>query len=99
MGLNRKNEGKLRWSLAHYPAIEEMLKVLEFGAAKYAKDGWKKGLKREENLDSMQRHLAEMMKGIEIDSESGHHHIGHLMCCAMFHYYFYERNFPHNQEH
>ena len=36
----------------------------------------------------MQRHLAELMDGNEIDDESGLPHMGHLQCNAMFYNYF-----------
>jgi hypothetical protein len=36
----------------------------------------------------MQRHLAAIMDGEEVDSESGLLHIGHLMADAMFYSYF-----------
>lgn len=84
----RYNQGKPKWSLVHFKSLEPMVKVLMYGAAKYAPDNWKKGLDRREILESMQRHLAALIDGEEIDSESHEHHIGHIMCNCMFYSYF-----------
>ena len=32
----RYNKGKLKWSLVHYKSLAPMVRVLEFGALKYA---------------------------------------------------------------
>jgi len=65
---------------------------LEFGADKYAPDNWRKGLHREETLESIQRHLIELMNKKEFDSESQLHHMGHIMCNAMFYLYHFKHN-------
>lgn len=84
----RYNQGKPRWSLVHFNSLEPMVKVLMYGADKYAVDNWKKGLDRREILDSMMRHLGALMDGQEVDPESGEYHIGHIMCNCMFYSYF-----------
>lgn len=80
----RHNQGKLKWSLIHYASLHPLIEVLMFGAKKYAPNNWKKGFDRGELLESMQRHLAALMDGEEHDKESKLHHIGHIMCNAMF---------------
>lgn len=80
----RFNDGKLKWGYMHYKSMEPMIRVLMFGAQKYEPFNWQKGLKKEEVLESMQRHLAKIMDGEENDPESGLNHIGHVMCNAMF---------------
>jgi hypothetical protein len=87
----RFNENKPQWSLVHFESISELPRVLEFGAIKYSRDNWKKGLDLNEIKDSMQRHLAELIDGNEHDLESGLHHIGHIMCNCMFYMYHYKR--------
>jgi hypothetical protein len=84
----RYNEGKAEWSMVHFKSLEPMVRVLMYGEKKYARDNWKKGLDREEILDSMQRHLAALIDGQEVDPESKLHHIGHIMCNCMFYSYF-----------
>ena len=83
----RFNAGKRKWSLVHYKSLEPMVEVLEFGALKYAPKNWQKPMELDEILDSMQRHLAALMDGEELDPESGLPHIGHLMCNGMFYSY------------
>lgn len=80
----RYNDGKLKWSYMHYKSMEPMIRVLMYGAQKYAPFNWQKGLDKMEILESMQRHLAAMMDGEETDPESGLPHIGHVMCNTMF---------------
>lgn len=83
----RFNLGKTKWSLMHYESMIPMMQVLEFGASKYAPHNWKKSMNAEEILESMQRHLAALMDGETHDKESQLHHIGHIMCNAMFYSY------------
>lgn len=84
----RYNEDKLKWGYIHYKSLEPMIRVLMFGAKKYAPENWKKGLDKKEILESMQRHLAALIDGEENDQESGISHMGHIQCNAMFYNYF-----------
>lgn len=89
----RFNEGKPKWALVHYGSLIPMIKVLEFGALKYAPNNWKKPMPLDEILESMQRHLAALMDGEIYDKESGIHHMGHIQANAMFYnYHFNELN-------
>ena len=45
----------------------------------------------QEILESMQRHLAALFDGEEVDKESNISHMGHIMCNAMFYNYHKER--------
>lgn len=92
----RYNEGKPKFSLISLIALIPMIRVLMYGAKKYTThnpDGsvkstgannWKKGLKKSEVLDSLQRHIAALLEGEENDPESGLPHIGHIQCNTMF---------------
>lgn len=84
----RFNEGKRKWSLVHYKSLEPMIEVLEFGAKKYTADNWKKGMDKKQILECLQRHLAKLMDGETHDPESKLHHVGHILCNAMFYSYF-----------
>jgi hypothetical protein len=87
----RYNAGKRKWSLVHFESLEPMIEVLEYGAKKYEPKNWQKGLDKSEILESLQRHLAKLFDGEEIDQESGLHHIGHIMCNAMFYSYYLQK--------
>jgi hypothetical protein len=80
----RYNQDKLNWSLVDFESLEPMVKVLEFGAKKYSPNNWKKGLPYSSTLNSLLRHVFCLMKGEELDKESGLPHIGHIQCNAMF---------------
>lgn len=83
-GADRFNEGKPQWSLMDFKAMEPMIRVLEYGTKKYARDNWKKGLSVSSLVDCMMRHVAAMNAGEMIDKESKLPHIGHIQCNAMF---------------
>ena len=85
----RYNEGKPMWHLVHFPSLVPLVRVLEYGANKYAPNNWKKGAPREQYLDCAMRHLAELMEGKEMDEESKQHHMGHVMANAMMYLYHY----------
>lgn len=87
----RFNKGKLRWGLVDFEAVGEMVKVLEAGAIKYGPDNWKKGLNREEILESIQRHLISTFEKEEVDQELGTYHIANIMANCMF-YLYHHRN-------
>jgi len=86
---DRKNSGKLKWSLVSWTALVPMVEVLMFGASKYSSHNWKKGLKYTEISESLQRHLNAFMEGEDNDPESKLSHIGHILCNAMFLSYMY----------
>ena len=92
MSAERANTGKLKWSYLYFPAIEETIRVLMFGATKYAPNNWKKWFKRSELLESMQRHIILLFNEQEHDSESKLHHTWHIICNAMFYYFHYMNN-------
>lgn len=77
--------GKPRWDLLPFRALDEVAKVLEFGARKYAPDNWRKvdGW-RWRYLGAALRHLAAFGTGERLDRESGLHHLAHAACCVLF---------------
>jgi hypothetical protein len=80
----RYNKHKRRWALVDFDSLEDMVKVLEFGANKYSDNNWKKGLKTTEIAESLMRHLFTYLQGEDIDTESNLSHTGHILCNAMF---------------
>lgn len=80
----RHNEGKPRWSLVDFDALEPMVRVLEYGAKKYGENNWKKGLKTTEICESLLRHIFAYLNGEDIDPESGLPQIGFILSNAKF---------------
>ena len=81
----RFNAGKpeLSYILSAPYAIEGLAEVFAFGAVKYARDNWKKGLPQEQVCDSLLRHLTSYMNGEDLDPESGMHHLNHVLWNAL----------------
>lgn len=80
----RHNQGKPQYSMVDLACLEPCARVLEFGAIKYARNNWKKGMPTSKILDSLLRHIACIQAGEIVDKESGLPHIGHIQCNAMF---------------
>ena len=87
----KSGKGKLRWSLLPWQALQEVVKVQEFGATKYPVDSWKAktGDYRTRYLNAAQRHLAAIFQGEELASDSKLAHAAHLACNALFLVQFY----------
>lgn len=80
----KHDEGKLPWDLMPFDALEEVVKVLRFGAAKYAPRNWEAGLPWSRIFSSAMRHLVQWFKGDDVDRESGLHPLAHAACCVLF---------------
>lgn len=80
------DEGKRDWSLLPFDSIEEVVKVLEFGATKYARDNWKtgEGFKYSRSFNALMRHMLAFMNGQDNDPETGISHLAHAMCNLAF---------------
>lgn len=74
---------KAQWNLLPYDAVEEVVKIMTYGAAKYEPNNWKK-VEPERYVAAMMRHLTAHMKGELLDDESGFLHAAHMACNALF---------------
>lgn len=75
---------KLRLDLLSTIAIEEVAKVLTFGADKYSAHNWRSGFAYSRLLGACLRHIFAFMRGETNDPETGLCHLAHAMCCLMF---------------
>lgn len=82
----KKDDGKPDWSLVPFEALEGMVRVLEFGAKKYARNNWQTngGFSYRRVLTACTRHLFAYMRGEDNDPESGLSHISHAQCNLLF---------------
>lgn len=76
---------KLMWHLLPWTALNGLVKVLTFGATKYAPNGWQTVPNAKERYTAaLLRHLHALSVGERLDPESGLRHIDHLLCNAAF---------------
>lgn len=75
---------KARMDLLDADFLEDVAKVLTFGAKKYAAHNWRSGIATSRLIAASYRHLGAINRGEDIDPESGLPHTAHLGCCVMF---------------
>ena len=77
--------GKVRLDLLPFAALEDVARVLEFGAKKYQPQGWRRvedGHGR--YVRAALRHLHAHAGGEVLDAESGLPHLAHAACSILF---------------
>lgn len=83
-GGSKLDAGKLPYELLPEDAVEEVVKVLQFGAKKYAPRNWEKGISFGRLYGAIRRHGVAWFRGEDLDPETGLHHLAHLACEALF---------------
>jgi hypothetical protein len=63
--------------------LEEMAKVMTFGAHKYAPHNFRLGMKYSRLWNGALRHLWAWLNGEDNDPESGVSHLAHCACCVL----------------
>jgi len=83
--MRKDDNGKPRWDLIPWGQVSQVVRVLTFGAAKYAPDGWQHVPEaRERYFAATHRHLERWWAGERVDPESGLPHLAHAVCCLLF---------------
>lgn len=80
----KKDEGKPRWELLPFDAVEGAVKILTFGAVKYAARNWENGIMYGRVFGAIIRHLWKWWQGENLDAESGMSHLDHALCELLF---------------
>ncbi len=80
------DDGKTDWSLLPFEALEEVVKVMEYGKTKYSAHNWSsgEGFKYSRVFNASMRHLLSFMRGEDKDPETGLSHIAHCACNILF---------------
>lgn len=82
------DQRKPRMELIDPESLEELAKVLSYGAEKYEDENWRLGVndpKGEKRvIGALMRHLTAHQKGELFDPETKLLHVSHLFCNAMF---------------
>ena len=84
------DQGKTDWALVPFEALEGMVKVLEFGKAKYGAYNFAEsdGLDYNRLISASIRHITAFSRGEDNDFESNLSHISHAACNLLFLSYF-----------
>lgn len=80
----KDDSAKLRMNLLPADPVLDIVRVLEFGAKKYAPNAWRTGLAWNRIMDACERHIAAWKRGIDTDAESGINHLAHAACNLVF---------------
>lgn len=79
------NSDKSQLSLIPYAPLCTVADVLAYGCRKYSRDNWKHVPDaRVRYTDALLRHAHAYADGETLDPESGHHHLAHAACNALF---------------
>lgn len=80
----KHDQGKDPWDLLPWDAVRAIVRVLKFGAQKYAARNWEQGMKWSRPFSAMIRHLTSWWEGESKDPETGYSHLWHAGCCVLF---------------
>jgi hypothetical protein len=78
------DEGKPMMSLLDPGALREIAKVMTYGAKKYSRLNWRKGMDWSRCADAALRHIFSWIDGEDKDPETGFSHLAHAACCLIF---------------
>lgn len=78
----KHDENKPPMALIPWEAEEEEALVWGFGAKKYGAHNFRKGIEYLRILSALRRHTSAILRGEDIDPESGCLHAAHIRCCA-----------------
>lgn len=80
------DQGKLEWNLMPEPALEEVMKVLQYGKSKYGDWNWldnSANVNWSRYLNALERHLKKFKNGQDLDAESRLYELAHIVCNAL----------------
>ena len=81
----KHDTGKPEWVYLPWAALEQVVRVQDYGSAKYSRDNWR----RVENLENRYmsaalRHISAHAQGQQLDPESGLPHLAHAITSLLF---------------
>lgn len=80
------DQGKLMYDLIPMECMDELAKILTYGATKYGKPSRWETVPDMENryFAALMRHLSRNRQGEKLDPESGYSHLSHALCNVVF---------------
>ena len=98
----KHDQNKVDWAILPLDALEEIIKVFQFGEKKYARGNFANGdgLEYTRVLNSLMRHTTSFMRGEDNDPETGMSHMAHAGCCVLMllHFITHKDQFPSNDD-
>src|SRR5689334_23210509 len=88
----KHDNGKPQLSLLTYESLSAEARALMYGAKKYEKNNYKKGMDWSRIIDALMRHTAAFNAKEDIDPESGLSHVDHIKACAGMLAYYVAKN-------
>jgi hypothetical protein len=80
----KDDQDKLRYDLIPPELLEEVARVLTYGAVKYSERNWEKGMAWHRPFGALMRHMWAWWRGENVDPETGFSHLAHAACCIAF---------------
>ena len=80
----KNDQDKLPYNLLDRTALDEVARVLAFGAVKYSAENWRGGIQYSRLIGAALRHMMAVSDGEDFDPETGLPHAAHAMCSMMF---------------
>lgn len=81
----KEDIGKPKWNLLPLKAVEQVVRVFTFGAAKYGENNWRHLANPQKRYSAAAlRHITAWQEGEYRDPESGIHHLAHAACNLIF---------------
>jgi hypothetical protein len=81
----KHDRNKTEWHLLPWVPVQEVVRVLQHGADKYAADNWKHvEPARVRYWNAAMRHMLAWFDGEAQDPGSGCNHLAHAACCMLF---------------
>ena len=88
----KDDQGKLPYHLLPPEVLEEMARVLQFGAGKYGERNYERGMAWSRPFSALMRHMWAWWSGDGRDPETGYSHLSHALCCIAFLIVYERRN-------
>ncbi len=88
----KSTTGKPPYELLPPEALEEVVMAMKHGADKHAKDDWRqgRGMPWSWLIAAAARHTFALLRGQDLDPDSGLHHGAHLACCGLMLIYYFK---------
>jgi hypothetical protein len=80
----RHDQGKLRVDLLPADALQEVARVMTYGAHKYAERNWERGMPWSKVAGPLDRHWLDFKLGRRVDRETKLRTMAHVACNALF---------------